>query len=655
MTAGESATPDFDFKSIMMHGTGMLDPGMTEHLEMIAAYERALNGEGGKTSMGYESVLRAINEEWPQHGARAEIFGRLYLFGDIVDAGVLAKMRKEWGEPNRDNDGGIYWDVAGAELASRGIVDDGDDSEVKLVSAYSFVDDDIPSFTARSNEYTASYDRLTKQGGEQYLRREWPKLIEAIDQGLPEDVFDAEAFLQLADSIASEYQDMLRAYDELGPLLSEYITCRAQFSNNAPYVIVLEGDLYYFDEQENRTPLQILEKTLEYIYRPTIVFQSIDGLVSVGLVASSGEGVDDDTLLIIPSGTIQELRPTYTGINLLDRVGSVSDYHAGGGIVELADETELSSREERLEHLRDIQAGILHMIEQGRRMAIEACDTPEEALEVARSGLYSIQSQAEAIGLSECALVVDGEAVALPPSIYEFNSSSEGSLSIQTIGNADFMEPGDQRRGYYSDIQASYRIMEEDDEYVYYPSFIMRMLVASHSEEILHANELAMTEVTVSSHAHVPLESATIVVEQLDREELIDQTLVDLDREGQADVCDWLEVVYSEFFDPDIEELTDEALGALHKVANYCTEHSSESIVKSVVAVIDSMLNNQTMAINTSKDKHELVAGVIVDVKFEQSPDFPPQGLVLTFVANDGALHNIAVGSVKTMMPKRQT
>jgi len=651
MTAGESATPDFDFKSIV-YGPGMADPGMTEHLQLIGAYERAINSEGGKLSIGYDSLLRQLDEEWPQHGVRAEVSGRLYLFGDIIDTDVFDTMTKEWGTPTR-SEGEIYWDVAGAELISRGIVDDGNDTDVRFVCAYSLKDDAVPSFITRPDEHVATYDKLTRQGNELYLRREWPELIEAIEQGLPETSFDAETTLYLAAAIADEYQDVLTAYDQLRHALSEYLTYRAGFSNHAPYALVLQGDLSYFDEEENRIPLRLSAKTLEYVYRPTVVYQCIEDEVSVAIVASSGEGNDDETLLIVPFETIHDFRPTYTGVSLLDRVGDIVEHHTEQGRVEEITEEASSAREERLEHLRGIQTEILYMIEQARQVTVEACNSPEEALEIAESGVYSIQGLAEAIGLSDCLLVADGEGIALPPSQYEFHRSNEGRLLISTIGEAAFMELGDHRTGYYTDIQASYRIMEEDGEYTYYPSIVMRLLVSSHTEETMHANEMAMVETTLHSYAHVPLESATILVEQLDNEELIDQALIDLDNEGEGEVCTWLEAIYAECFDPDTEELTDAAIEALHRVATYSASQTNEAIVKAVVGVIDCILNNQTVAINTTEDTSELVAGTIVDVRFERSPDFPPEGLVLTLAGSDSSLHSVAVPSIKTIVPRR--
>lgn len=647
MTAGESATPDFDFESIV-YGSGIVDQGMVEYLQDLAAYERAINGEGGKASMGYESILRLVNKDWPQDGVVAEVSGRLYLFGDIVDTDVVEVAIRYWGQPTREGDK-IYWDVSSANLVSRGIMDDGDESTVRLACAFAFEGEVAPSFTTGPNEHTATYERLTKQGGEQYLRREWAELVEAIDAGLPENSFDTEALLQLAKNIAEVYQDTLKTHENLRPLLSDYITTRAEFSPVAPYALVLQGKVHHFDEEEQRTPLHLPEPTLEYVYRPVVVFQYANRVVTAEIIASSGEGINDENLLAIPSAAIREFKPTYTGTNLIDRVGQVGDFEAGNGEVEHV-EDELTTREERLGHLRDMQMGIMSMIEQTNEFAFESYDTPEEAFEAAESGLYSIQSIARGIGLEGCPLVVCGEGVMIPPLSYELNDAEDDILTIKRIGEAYPMDLGDDRLGHFEDIQPAYRIMEEDGEDVYYPSIVMRLQLSSRAEETTYVNDIAMTEIAVSTYIHAQLESATIAVERLDAEERIDQTLHELDREGEAETCDLLEDVYAEFFDSEGEEVTNIALEALHELASYSATDANEATVKSIVTVVDAILNNQEVAINTTDDLSELVAGTVVDVKFERNPNFPPEGLVLTLAGADGSLHNVAASSVKTIV-----
>lgn len=564
MTTGDPTPPDFDFDAIIQ-GSGFVDPGMVRQMDTLEAYEKALNGEGGTASIGYHSVLNALNAEWPQHGADTHVSGRIYLFGNVVDSDVFERAIQLWGEPVR-TDTTTYWDVIEAKLMSRGIVDDGDQT-VKLVCAFSFEDDEVPSFTTRRDEASVSYSRLTREGGESYLRREWSEIIDYVDELVPEYDVSPDALPAILRKVTEKYNDELYGHDELCRALSEYVTYRIAFNQTAAYAIVLNGPLDLHNDDGATYPLMVSADKLRYVYRPAVVFSNVGEVAEVKLVVSDGDGSSDDTILVIPIDSIVDFQSTYSQNDLLEQAASAREYRLTDSGVELREE-DVSIRVRRLEELRGVQMAINEMIEYAKRLQAHVCDTVEDALELAQACTYTVEKIAEQAEISEYLLVVEGIGIGLPPSRYEINGEMSEAVSIRALEAMGFMESGDQRKGYNVGLHPSYTIMEDDEGEKITPTLGLQLKIASHVEIVSRMNEVPTDEIVINSSAAVPLDGSSIItVDQLDIEEIIDSALNHLLLEGQNDMVQRLEVIYWYALEDECETLHSQAISSLHVVA----------------------------------------------------------------------------------------
>ncbi len=655
MTTGESSTPDFSFDAII-NGSGIVDPGMIEHLKTIAAYERSLNGQGGKESSSYDSILRSINEEWPQHDIQAEISGRLYVYGNIIDADALERATIQWGDPIRAGDT-MYWDVVGAELVSRGVVDDNDDLDAKLVCAYSFEGDPVPSFTTRPAEFTVTYQRLTREGGEHYLRREWSNIVEFVEAILPEGVNEVSDVPHLIRAIVDEYQDELYAHDELCFALSEFVTYRLAFNQTAAYVLVVNGPIDFHDVDGEVHKLNVKGDRQEFIYRPTVVFSNRYDVASGKLVVSTGDGSDDEQVLIAPLDSVSDLRATFSGRSLLEASTTVDvDDNIDDSEVEYVVEGR-SSREANLDALRALQTIINEAIYQARRVNDVRCSSVEEAKEIAESIIGTIQQNLEDSDIDRYRLTIEGQGIGVPSSKYKIDGALSSGLGIVSLDEPGFMEIGDRRHGYYSDVYGSYALYDENEDEeeveveVAKPVICMQVQIGTLNEVSTWINDVPTNEVIIRSFATVPLDgSVTIVVERLDIEERINASILQLSEGGSNEIVDQFENVYKEAMTVSGMPVEPNGIEALHSMSVFCSEQANDVQRKTLIEALSGTFNDMTVALNTTQDQTELMQGTIVDVKFESSPDFPPTGLIFAFAADNGSNHLIAVDSLQTLI-----